>query len=335
MHLARFPRRRYTQGFTPLEFLETLTNELGGPKIFGKRDDLLGLAGGGNKTRKLEFVVADALAQGADTLITAGAIQSNHCRLTLAAAIKEGLRCRLFLEQRVPNSYDPGASGNNFLYRLLGVEKITVVDGGTDLAAAMQAEADDLAAEGRQGYVIPGGASTPLGALGYVSCAEEILTQTFDMGLEIHHLVTPTGSGGTHAGLLVGMAGNNSGIPLLGVSVRRPEQEQIELVHGLAQEVRELMGLASPIPRDAVRVNDEHVGEGYSLPTEGMIEAVRMLARLEGILMDPVYSGKAAAGLIDLVRKGAFEPDDNVLFLHTGGSPALYAYQDVLLEDGQ
>ncbi|MFG1691322.1 D-cysteine desulfhydrase [Gemmatimonadota bacterium] len=333
MHLARFPRRRYTQGPTPIEFLGNLTDELGGPKIFGKRDDLLGLAGGGNKTRKLEFVVADALAQGSDTLITCGAVQSNHCRLTLAAAVKEGLRCRLVLEQRVPNSYDPGASGNNFLYRLLGVEKITVVDGGADLAAAMQAEADDLAAEGRRGYVIPGGASTPLGALGYVSCAEEILTQTFDMGLEIHHLVTPTGSGGTHAGLLVGMAGNNSGIPLLGVSVRRPEQEQIDLVHGLALEVGELLELAHLTPRDAVRVNDEHVGEGYSLPTEGMIEAVGMMARLEGILMDPVYSGKAAAGLIDLVRKGAFEADDNVLFLHTGGSPALYAYQDVLLDD--
>ncbi len=152
------------------------------------------------------------------------------------------------------------------------------------------------------------------------------------MGLEIHHLVTPTGSGGTQAGLLVGMAGNNSRIPLLGVSVSRQEKDQIDLVHRLALEVGELLGLLPPISRDAVRVNDEHVGEGYSIPTEGMIEAVRMLARLEGILMDPVYSGKAAAGLIDLVRKGAFEPDENVLFLHTGGSPALYAYQDVLLE---
>jgi D-cysteine desulfhydrase len=333
MHLARFPRRRYTHGYTPIEFLEHLTDHLGGARIYTKRDDLLGLAGGGNKTRKLEFVVADALAQGADTLITCGAVQSNHCRLTLAAAIKEGLRCRLVLEQRVPNSYDPGASGNNFLYRLLGVEKITVVDGGADLEEAMQAEADELTSQGRKGYVLPGGASTPLGALGYVSCAEEILHQTFDMGLEIHHLVTPTGSGGTHAGLLVGLAGNNSGIPLLGVSVRQPEQDQIDLVHGLAVEVGELLGVATPVPRDAVRVNDEHVGEGYSLPTESMIEAVRMFARLEGILLDPVYSGKAAAGLIDLVRRGAFQPGQNVLFLHTGGSPALYAYQDVLIEE--
>ena len=162
MHLARFPRRRYTHGFTPIEPLECLMKELGGPKIYGKRDDLLGLAGGGNKTRKLEFVVADALAQGADTLITCGAVQSNHCRLTLAAAVKEGMKCRLVLEQRVPDSYDYDASGNNFLFRLLGVEKTTVVDLGTDLGEAMQAEADELAAEGRKGYIIPGGGSNAI-----------------------------------------------------------------------------------------------------------------------------------------------------------------------------
>ena len=150
MNLAKFPRRRYTPGQTPIEKLSRLTEVLGGPTIYMKRDDLLGLTGGGNKTRKLEFLVADALAQGADTLITCGAVQSNHCRLTLAAAVKEGMRCRLVLEERVPNSYKPEAGGNNFLFNLLGVEKIKVVPGGSDMMKAMEQVAEEVASEGRQ-----------------------------------------------------------------------------------------------------------------------------------------------------------------------------------------
>src|SRR5690242_7648845 len=205
MQLARFPRRRYTSSFTPLERASNLSAALGGAEIWIKRDDLLGLAAGGNKTRKLEFLVADALAQGCDTLITVGAVQSNHCRLTLAAAVKEGLKCRLVLEQRVPGSYNREASGNNFLYDLLGVEDITVVNAGEDLSAAMEKIAAKLKTEGRKGYVIPGGGSNPLGALGYVACAQEILEQSFDMGLRIDHLVVASGSTGTHGGLLVGL----------------------------------------------------------------------------------------------------------------------------------
>ncbi len=329
MHLARFPRRRYTPAPTPIEFLPHLTAHLGGPDIYIKRDDLTGLTGGGNKTRKLEFLVADALAQGADTLITVGAVQSNHCRLTLAAAVREGMKCRLVLEQRVPNSYDPGSSGNNFLFDLLGVEAVTVVEGGADLAGAMRAIADDLAAQGRKGYIIPGGGSTPLGALGYVACAEEILAQTFDLGLPLDHMVCASGSAGTHAGLLVGLTGNASGIPLTGINVRRPRAEQEGNVHALAQQTAELLN-APAIPREAVVALDEWVGPGYSLPTPEMVEAVRLLARLDGILLDPVYTGKAVAGLIDLVRRGQWERGQKVLFLHTGGAPALYAYQDVL-----
>src|SRR5215813_798098 len=162
MQLARFPRRRYTPSFTPLERAPNLSATLGGPEIWIKRDDLLGLAAGGNKTRKLEFLVADALAQGATTLITVGAVQSNHCRLTLAAAVKEGLKCRLVLEQRVPGSYKPDASGNNFLFGLLGVEQITVVEAGQDLAAAMEAVAEQVRRDGGRPYVIPGGGSNPL-----------------------------------------------------------------------------------------------------------------------------------------------------------------------------
>jgi len=331
MHLARFPRRRYTPYQTPIEPLEHLSAYLGGPNLFIKRDDQLGLTAGGNKTRKLEFLVADALAQGADTLITTGAVQSNHCRLTLAAAVHEGLKCRLVLEQRVPGSYDPEASGNNFLYRLLQVERITVVDAGTDLMAAMRKEADALAEEGRTGYVIPGGGSTPLGALGYVACAEELLAQTFDTGLRLDHIVTASGSGGTHAGMVAGVWGASADIPVTGISVRAEKTAQEQRIHDLAGRTAQLAGVGAAVPVEAVSVLDDYVGPGYSLPTDAMIEAVKLFASLEGILLDPVYTGKAAAGLIDLVRRGRFQPDDNVLFLHTGGSPALYAYQDVLL----
>ncbi len=331
MHLARFPRRRYTEGWTPLEKLDRLSAVLGGPDIYIKRDDLLGLAGGGNKTRKLEFLVADALAKGCDTLMTVGAVQSNHCRLTLAAAVKEGLKCQLLLEQRVAKSYDPQASGNNFLYRLLGVETVCVVDAGTNLAATMQQMADALAKQGRKAYVIPGGGSNPLGALGYVACAEEILAQSFQMGVRIDHIVCASGSAGTHAGLINGLVGNNSQIPLTGINVRRTREEQEPMVHKLAEETAALLGIRGGIPREAITALGDWVGPGYSLPTPAMVEAVQMLARVEGILLDPVYTGKAMAGLIALVRQGHFKKGEHVLFVHTGGSPALYAYQKVLL----
>jgi D-cysteine desulfhydrase len=335
MQLARFPRRRYTDRATPIEPLPHLGERLGGPRLFIKRDDLLGLAAGGNKTRKLEFLVADAIARGADTLVTCGAVQSNHCRLTVAAAIREGLRCRLVLEERVPGSYHPEASGNHFLFRLLGVEGITVVPAGADLAAAMQRVADEVAADGGTAYVIPGGGSNALGALGYVACARETVQQAFDAGLAIDHLVCASGSGGTHAGLLAGMAAIDADIAVTGISVRHPRARQEEWIATLTREVRELLGLEPAFPRESVRVEDGYVGEGYSLPTAGMREAVQMLARLEGILLDPVYTGKAMAGLIDLVRSGRFRSGETVLFLHTGGAPALYAYGEAVLQEDQ
>lgn len=329
MQLARFPRRRYTSGFTPLEKLPNLTEALGGPEIWIKRDDLLGLAAGGNKTRKLEFLVADALAKGADTLITVGAPQSNHCRLTLAAAAKEGLKCRLVLEQRVPGSYNPNATGNNFLYNLLGAEKISVVNGGDDLNAAMKAHAVELEAEGRKGYIIPGGGSNALGALGYVACAHEIAAQGFEQDVSFDRIVVASGSCGTHSGLLVGAKMVRMDIPLTGINVRRPRAEQEHNLLRLARETAELLEITAPDPKDVTAL-DEWVGGGYSIPTDEMIEAVRMLARLEGVLLDPVYSGKAMAGLIGLARRGDLKRGERVLFVHTGGAPALYAYQNVL-----
>ncbi|HDM78978.1 MAG TPA: D-cysteine desulfhydrase [Deltaproteobacteria bacterium] len=333
MNLAKFPRRRYTEGRTPIEKLHNFTKVLGGPAIYMKRDDMLGLAGGGNKTRKLEFAVADALSKGADTLITCGAVQSNHCRLTLAAAVKEGLKCRLVLEERVPGSYKPEASGNNFLYHLMGVEKIKVVPGGSNMMEEMQKVADELDAEGRKAYIVPGGASNPVGALGYVACAQEIIAQSFESGLRIDYVVCASGSAGTHAGLVTGFTGTNTDISVVGINVSRTKEDQEEIVHKLACETADLLGISQGVPWEAVLCFGDYVGPGYSLPTPGMVEAVRLVAQTEAILLDPVYTGKAMAGLMDLVRKGYFPKDKNVLFLHTGGSPALYAYLDTFWED--
>ena len=332
MNLAKFPRRRYTEGQTPIEKLSRLSDELGGPTIYMKRDDLLGLTGGGNKTRKLEFLVADALVNGADTLITCGAVQSNHCRLTLAAAVKEGLKCRLVLEERVADSYNPEAGGNNFLFQLLGVEKIKVVPGGSDMMHEMQQVAEEVTSAGRKAYIIPGGGSNPIGATGYVACAEEILNQMFEKGLKIDRVVCASGSTGTHAGLITGFYGNNSNIPVIGVNVSRAKDVQEELVYDLVKQTAAHVGVGCAIPRDAALCFDDYVGPGYSLPTSQMAEAVRMLARLEGILMDPVYTGKAMAGFIDLILKGFFRKEENVLFVHTGGSPALHVYMKEVLK---
>ncbi|MDX9861102.1 MAG: D-cysteine desulfhydrase [Rhodospirillales bacterium] len=326
MNLAKFPRRRYTEGRTPLEFLPRFTEALDGPNVYMKRDDLLGLTAGGNKTRKLEFLVADALRLGADTLVTCGAVQSNHCRLTLAAAVKEGLACRLVLEERVPGSYNPEAGGNNFLFRLLGAEKIEVVPGGSDMMAAMRKVADDVEREGRKAYVIPGGGSNPIGATGYVACAQEIQEQLFEQGLRIDRVVVPSGSTGTHAGLVTGFHGCNMNIPIVGIGVSRDPADQDPMVYDLVQRTAEWVGVNQPISRSAVLTFGDYWRPKYSVPNKKMVEAVTMLARTEGILLDPVYTGKAMAGLIDLSRKGYFKKGENVLFLHTGGSPGLYAY---------
>jgi D-cysteine desulfhydrase len=325
MYLAQYPRRRYTEGWTPLERLEHLTAAVGGPNIYMKRDDLLGLTGGGNKTRKLEFLVADALKQGADTLITCGGVQSNHCRLTLAAAVKEGLKCRLILSEITPGSYHRGAGGNVFLYHMLGVENIKVVPWGSDLIAEMEQAAAKAEEEGRKPYIIPMGGSNALGALGYIACAEEIMQQAFSSGVPIDHIVVPCGSAGTYSGLLFGLRGSNCHIPITGISVLNSKEILLRRISEILESMAAYLSVNIPIPEGAVNCFDEYLGSGYTVPTAGMIEAVKLVARTEGILLDPTYTGKAMAGLIDLTKKGYFKKGDNVLFLHTGGLPGLYA----------
>lgn len=335
MQLARFPRIRYTHGPTPLEPLERLSRALGGPMIWIKRDDQIGPAGGGNKTRKLEFLVADALQQGADTLVTTGAVQSNHCRQMIAVANREGLASHLVLEERVPDSYDRNASGNNFLFHLLGVEGIRVVPGGADVVAEMERLADELRTQGRTPYIVPGGGSNAIGGLGYVACASELLTQGFEQALRIDAVICPSGSGGTHAGLLAGLSVTHSGIPVIGISVRHPREVQKARIRKLASEVIALLGIDHALAEGEVSVNDGYVGPGYSYPTEEMTAAVRTLARLEGILLDPVYTGKAMAGLIDLVRRGTFQEGQNVVFVHTGGSQSIPAFESVFRDEAE
>ncbi|TNF60664.1 MAG: D-cysteine desulfhydrase [Burkholderiales bacterium] len=331
MDLNRFARRRYSDGPTPIEPLPRFSSALAascpggvGPEVWVKRDDLLGLSPGGNKTRKLEFLVADALAQGADTLITCGAPQSNHCRITLSAAIREGLSCRFVIEERVPGSYSDEANGNHFLFRLMGVESISVVPAGTDMAAAMQKEADTLASQGRKAYVIPGGGSNALGSLGYVSCAMELQQQMLDAGMHFDALVVGSGSSGTHAGLLAGFEALGMDLPIIGIGVSRDPAQQAPIVLDLARQVCSLIGV------DAGRLQERlHCVGGfwqpkYSVPNRRMVEAVHMLARTEALLLDPVYTGKIMAGLIGLARESRWSAGQRILFLHTGGMPSLF-----------
>jgi L-cysteate sulfo-lyase len=328
MKLTRFPRVRITHGPTPLEFMPRLTEALGGPNLYIKRDDCTGLGTGGNKTRKLEFLMADAVEHGADTIITQGATQSNHARQTVAIAAKMGMRCEILLEDRTGSTVDAyKQSGNVFLDHLYGAH-VTERPGGTDMAAAMNELADELRAKGRKPYIIPGGGSNPLGALGYVVCALELTDQFNSLGLNVDCLVHATGSAGTQAGLVAGFEGTRSQIPVLGIGVRAPKEAQETNVFNLAVKTAELLGVPGSIKRESVMANCDYVGGGYGVPTPGMVEAVTMLARLEGILLDPVYSGKGMAGLIDLCRKGHFKKGQNVVFLHTGGAVALHGYMD-------
>lgn len=326
MHLARFPRYRLGHFPTPLERLDRLTAELGGPEIWIKRDDCTGLASGGNKTRKLEFLLADALAQGADTLVTQGATQSNHVRQTAAAACRAGLDCHALLERRVTNQgADYEDAGNVLLDVMMGCS-FDFRPEGLDMNAEAEALAEQLRAKGRKPYVIPGGGSNPVGALGYAACAEELVAQADAEGLRIDHIVHATGSAGTQAGLVAGLFAMNAPIPVTGHSVRAPREKQIDNVHKLAVRTAELLGARGDLPREMVVAHDEQVGPGYGQPTGEMVDAMLLLARMEGILLDPVYSGKGFAGLVAMIRAGAFSKSDRVVFLHTGGSVALFAY---------
>ncbi len=300
---------------TPIEEMKRLRAHLGGPRLLVKRDDQTGLAFGGNKTRKLEYLAADALAQGAKTLVTAGAVQSNHCRQTAAAAARLGLECILVL------AGDPSEqpSGNYLLDLLLGAEVVW---------ANWETRHDDLHAAyeearraGRNPYLVPYGGSSAVGAAGYAYAIQELMTQ----GVDVDWVVFPSSSGGTQAGMVAGARLLGFGGKILGISVDEPHAVLTARVARLAAETAELLGEPTAFEAGEILVNADYTGEGYGVMNDRDREAVQLFARFEGLLVDPVYTGRAAGGMIDLIRKRFFKEDETVLFWHTGGTPALLA----------
>lgn len=327
--LARFPKIRLGHLPTPLEPLDRLSEILGGPRLWVKRDDCTGLSSGGNKTRKLEFSMADAQAQGADTIVTHGTMQSNHACQTAAAAAKLGLGCHILLEERsgvVKDSY--ALSGNALLNHLHGA-CVSKFEPSADISAKIACLANQLIQDGKTPYIIPTGGSDCVGALGYVNCARELAEQAADFGLEIDALVHAADSAGTQAGLLVGLAAIQSDIHLLGIGVRAAQDQQEQLVFNLAHRTAQHLGTGVKIARKDVHVNCGYVGAGYGLPSDGMVRSIKLLAQTEGLLFDPVYSGKGLDGLITLVKQGYFAGMNNVIFLHTGGTAALFGYPEI------
>lgn len=325
-----YPRIRLAHLDTPIEAASRLGAAIGIPRLFVKRDDCTGLAGGGNKARKLEFLMGDALHSGATTIITVGAVQSNHVRQTAAAANRCGLSCIALLEERSPElGFDYLQSGNALLDHLLGAE-IRRFPAGTDMAAAMQDVAKEVKQGGGVPYAIPGGGSNMLGTMGYVLCAQELLQQANAMGVKIDYIVHASGSGGTQAGLIAGLALQNSDTKVLGISVKSNRQAQEGKVYSLALESADALGMSGSISRDRVLALDDYLGPGYGLTNPEVSHAVHVAAKHEGLLLDPVYTGKAMSGLIDLAKRGMFRESDNVVFLHTGGSPSLFAYTKYL-----
>jgi len=313
---------------TPIEELPRLTQALGGPRIFVKRDDQTGLAFGGNKTRKLEFLVAEAREQSADMLISAGAIQSNHCRQTVAAAARFGFECKLVLTGEIPQQ----PSANFLLDQLFGAEIITVAD-RKDRDHVLQETFDKAVAAGKKPYLVPYGGSSATGAMGYTFAMEELMIQLKNLrglqdlgGLDrIDWIVFGTSSGGTHAGLVLGQRIFGFESKVLGISIDEPEAQLKAHVSALATQASEKLGERIEFTGDDVLANDDYCQAGYGVFGEGEREAIKLFASNEGLLLDPVYTGRAAAGMIDLIRKGVFKKDETILFWHTGGQPALFA----------
>jgi len=314
---------------TPIEPLDRLSDHLGGPRIWIKRDDCTGLSTGGNKARKLDFLIGDALDKGADCVVTIGSIQSNHARQTAAAAAKYGLGCYLLLQDNLNMANEPGfaGSGNIFLDRLHGA-KVFIHPADECLNNAMLRLAETLRSEQHNPYMIPLGGSNFIGTLGYVQAAEEILTQADALNIEFDTLIHATGSGGTQAGLIVGLLAHQSPIKVVGVSVDTDATAKRERVSQLARETSRHLNLNLDQARlgNSIHVTDDYIGVAYGVPSTGSVHAVKLLAELEGLLLDPIYSGKAMAALIDKIKTRKLDQQTDLLFLYTGSSASLFAY---------
>jgi L-cysteate sulfo-lyase len=328
--ISDFPRVQLGHLPTPLEPLPRLSAELAGPEIWIKRDDCTGLATGGNKTRKLEFLMGEAGEQGADTVITFGALQSNHARQTAAAAARLGLHCVVFLVRKVTYT-EPAyqTSGNLLLDDLLGA-RVEIADDERALGERLESVREELRAEGRNAYLIPPGGSNAVGALGYVNCALELDAQWRALDMEPSAVVHASSSGGTQAGLISGFAALDSSVRVHGINVSDKDTERIvSTVHDLCTETCAAIGIPA-VEEEQVRIDHDYLGPDYGIPTDAMREAVNLAATREGILLDPVYTGKAMAGLIGRIRAGVYRRGESIVFLHTGGSAGLFAYRDAL-----
>ena len=322
---AAVPRVDLAFAPTRLHALKRLSAALGGPQIWIKRDDLTGAAGGGNKVRKLEFLLGEALAQRADTVITAGAVQSNHVRQTAAACASLGLACEAVLTESVTGrSVEYDVSGNLLLSRMAGA-RLHRVPGDDDPDRHMQAIAQRLRGEGKRPFIVPVGGATPAGSLGYVSAAFELLAQLREAGATADVVVHASGTGGTQAGLVAGFALAGAPIRVLGISVGAPAERQRRKVAQILPGLAALLEIPA-IPEDAILVDDRSTGPAYGQPTAEMKAALHELVLREGIYLDPVYTGKAMAGLLRLCRSGELARGQNIVFLHTGGGPGLFAY---------
>ena len=331
MSMVKLPRVALGHWPTPLHELPHLSAALGGPRIFVKRDDLSGLALGGNKCRKLEYVLADALKNGVDTLITSGSSQSNHALQTAAAARKLGMEAYLVLVKGMHVE----TQGNLLLQNILNstVNIVEVADPSemfTTMPRKMNELADELRSKGRTPLVIPAGAEFPLGTVGWVDAAEEIGRQLKDQEINAQYVVLAHSGGGTQAGLVLGFKQLKLPLNVVGISTMYQKSAAVNEVVTLANDTARLLGFDVTITPDEVTLYDDYIGEGYGIPTEGCIEAIRLVAQTEAIFLDPVYSAKAMAGFVDLIRKGEFTSRDTVLFIHTGGVPALFAYHQEL-----
>jgi len=318
------PRLHFANLPTPVEELPRLSKALGGPRIFIKRDDLTGLAFGGNKTRKLEFLVAEAQAQGADVLISGGAAQSNHCRQTAAAAAKYGLKCILVLN----GQHTDNPSANLMLDFIFGAD-VVWVEKREERDAMLQHTFENCCQGKHRPYLVPYGGSSPTGALGYAFAVEEVMKQS----VHADWIVFGTSSGGTHAGLLLGARVFDFKGRVLGISIDEPEDKLRQHVARLASDASEKLGKRINFEAAAVLANDQYCQSGYGVFGDGEREAINLFAKNEGVLLDLVYTGRAAAGMIDLIRRGMFKKTDTILFWNTGGQPALFAdkYQSDIL----
>ena len=323
MTFARLPKVRLGFFPTPVEELTRVSDLLEGPRIFIKRDDLSGLALGGNKVRKLEYLVGDAIAVGADTLVTAGAVQSNHCRQTAAAAARCGFKCELLLGGQEPDS----PSGNLLLDRILGAS-LHFSSAGRK-GESLQEMAASVRASGRKPYIIPYGGSNAIGGVGFVAALEELMGQLGPLGITFDRIVFASSSGGTQAGLVVGAAVAGFRGMLTGIRIDKDDPHDISyktLLPRLADEIARRLEIPATFSESQFDLNEDYAGAGYGIPGKPEREAISLLARSEGVLLDPVYTGRAMAGLLDLIRTGKISSSEKILFWHTGGSPALFAY---------